>query len=575
MAHSSVPSLRSSPFIVNLKLTPLAGMTKSKKSSPEREEPSSRSAAKTVPAQKRRSDEREHIIQNVLVLMLLAISGYFLAHQIDLTTGDLGRHLKNGQIFVQDRLVPNTNLYSYTYPDYPFVNHHWASGVVFYLIERLLGFAGLSLAFIGLSMATLFIFLHIAIKYSSFFVAGPIALAVIPVLITRHEFRPETFSYFFCGLFLYILWGYKRRALHFSWLLLLPVFAVLWVNLHIYFFIGVVLVALLLFELALLSVLRKQPAMYSQAKGMAIVLVLTILATCVNPAGIWGALYPLFILREYEFPVIENYSIPAILSEGFQFHPLPYFFIVFALLCVSWLYAIIKQRASLSAGNFLLSLILSAMAWIAIRNFALFAYFTLPIAAVNLSGVQGSGQPGAGRGTRKLAASLGIISLALVLINPQFFVSSNRGRVGIALEADNRAAAEFVLTQSLQGPIFNNFDVAGYLIYHLFPEHRVFVDNRPEAYPGSFFRDVYFPLQIDEESWTRISEFYGFNLIFFNHRDRSFMGEQFIVRRVLDPLWAPVFVDKDVIILVRRYGPNQPTITKYELPKERILIRSQ
>ena len=62
-----------------------------------------------------------------------------------------------------------------------------------------------------------------------------------------------------------------------------------------------------------------------------------------------------------------------------------------------------------------------------------------------------------------------------------------------------------------------------------------------------------------------------FKVLFFNHRDRSSWGEQFMIRRLLDSAWAPVYFDKNVLILVRRNGPNQSAIAKYELPKERIL----
>ena len=168
-----------------------------------------------------------------------------------------------------------------------------------------------------------------------------------------------------------------------------------------------------------------------------------------------------------------------------------------------------------------------------------------------------------------------MIALVLIIIKPAYFVSGNRGRVGIGLEQANSAAAEFFRKEKIQGPIFNNFDVAGYLVYHLYPDHRVFVDNRPEAYPAVFFSEVYFPIQSDEAKWQDTSRHYGFNVIVFNYRERSARGEQFIIRRVLDPLWAPIYLDKDIIILARRDGPNQPVIARYELPKERVLERPQ
>ena len=132
-----------------------------------------------------------------ITVLLLSVYGFYLAHQFNLTVGDLGRHLKNGQLFIENGLIPKINLYSYAYPDYPFINHHWGSGVLFYLIQRLAGFSGLSVAFIVISMVTLLIFLNVATKYSSFAIAAPIAVIVLPVLITRYEVRPELFSYLF------------------------------------------------------------------------------------------------------------------------------------------------------------------------------------------------------------------------------------------------------------------------------------------------------------------------------------------------------------------------------------------
>src|SRR5262247_2615875 len=131
--------------------------------------------AKRRPAQKRvnapriaveQTQEKRQLLFRILVTaLLLLVYGFYLAHQANLTVGDLGRHLKNGQLFIQNGLISKVNLYSYAYPDYPFINHHWGSGVVFYVIERLGGFSGLSVAFIGISMVTFLIFINVASKY--------------------------------------------------------------------------------------------------------------------------------------------------------------------------------------------------------------------------------------------------------------------------------------------------------------------------------------------------------------------------------------------------------------------------
>ncbi len=300
------------------------------------------------------------------------------------------------------------------------------------------------------------------------------------------------------------------------------------------------------------------------------------LATWINPAGISGALYPLNILQEYEFSLIENKSVWSVYNDGIDFLPAIYFKVAFGMLFMSWLYLAIKKRSNFSLANFLLALVFSAMAWLAIRNFAIFGYFALPLAAVNFRGLTIIGENvNSIKSNLIVSAVLILVSVILILISPVYFLSSDRGPRGIGLEKGTGAAAAFFLGENLHGPIFNNYDVGSYLIYYLYPRHRVFVDNRPEAYPASFVRDIYIPIQVDEYKWENIRNAYDFNVVFFNHHDLSVWGQEFIIRRVLDPMWAPVYFDKDVLILLNRYGPNQSTIRKYELPKERVLEKSE
>ena len=509
-----------------------------------------------------------------MTVLILAVYAVLLTHPVNLTVGDLGRHLKNGELFVQNGLLAKVNLYSYAQPDYPFVNHHWGTGVIFYLIERSAGFLGLSLAFIAISVATLWLFLNLAAKLSSFPIAAISAVVCLPILITRHEIRPEAFTYLLSALFLQLLWRYKLREAGFRALLALPLLQIVWVNVHIYFFIGVILVGVFLFELLIASFTDGTPALRRRSKQLAGILLLVLLASCVNPAGISGALYPLFIMQGYEFPVLENYSVPAVLRSSFTFLPLTYFLIILGMLALSWFYAFAKDRARVSYANLLLSVMVVAMAWRSIRNFGLFAFFALPLTAANLKTFLAGKDAKSFWTSGTAATAIAAFATLLFVISPVYFLGGGRGAFGIGLKEGNQGAGEFILRENLRGPIFNNFDIGGYLAYYLYPRERVFVDNRPEAYPAAFFRNEYFPLLQSEDQWMRRSPELGFNVIVFNHRDRSAASEQFIVRRVLDPAWAPVFFDRDIIILVKRYGSNQATIEKHELSKEQVLAQS-
>lgn len=139
---------------------------------------------------------------------------------------------------------------------------------------------------------------------------------------------------------------------------------------------------------------------------------------------------------------------------------------------------------------------------------------------------------------------------------------------GIGLLPEINKSADFFKTQHIIGPIFSNYDIGGYLIFHLYPQEKVFIDNRPEAYPASFFQDEYIPMQNDEIIWDKELARWNFNAIYFARYDLTPWAQQFLITRITDPLWAPVFVDNYTIIFLRRNEKNTDIIKKYELPKD-------
>ncbi|PJE69283.1 hypothetical protein COU96_00565, partial [Candidatus Shapirobacteria bacterium CG10_big_fil_rev_8_21_14_0_10_38_14] len=67
-----------------------------------------------------------------IIFFLLGFLVIFLAyfHQLDDFDQDLGRHIKLGEIIWQTKKVPVMNLFSYTHPDFPTLDHHWGSQVI-------------------------------------------------------------------------------------------------------------------------------------------------------------------------------------------------------------------------------------------------------------------------------------------------------------------------------------------------------------------------------------------------------------------------------------------------------------
>lgn len=504
--------------------------------------------------------------QKISLLLLLIIFSFLLAQRINLTTADLGRHLKNGELFFKQSLIANTNLYSYTYPTHSFINHHWGSGAIFYLIQQLAGFAGLSLFFMALSLMTFLVFFKIAWQYSSFSKAFFISIILLPLMTARREIRPEVFSYLFSGLFFWLLYHYQHNKISARYLFFLPLAELLWVNLHLYFPLGLFLIAVFLLPNMTSFISKQQENRRRKIKKLGLLLTITSLVTLLNPNGLSGALYPLRIFDNFGYRLVENQSLFFI--EKISSYPAGiYFKIALVLVTISWIYSLIthwQQKSTFPLTKFLISLAFTILALKAIRNFSIFAYFSLPITAINFRHLKF--KKFAKHQNDLFVPAIIVLATVLVLINLSYW--QNQGNKGLGLQTNSFGPIAFFQKENLRGPIFNNYDIGSYLIYFLYPKEKVFVDNRPEAYPADFFNQIYVPLQENKAKWQEGENIYHFQTIFFYRHDLTPWAQGFLIRRVSDSAWAPVFVDENTIIFLKRNGPNQETIDKYELPPE-------
>ncbi len=508
------------------------------------------------------------IISIIVLVLLLTFYVFFLLHKADLTNADLGRHLKNGEMILKGNFkVLKTNFYSYTYPDFPFLNHHWLGGVIFYLVFQLGGFLVLHLFFISLSLITFLIFFQITKKESNIQIAIILSLLLIPLIAHRKEIRPEIFSYFFSALFFWILINWRNKNISYKFLFVLPFIEILWVNIHIYFFLGPAIVGAFLAEQVVLFFKKRK----NSIKLLGLVLLSTLIATLFNPFGINGLLRPLKIHENYGYRVLENQPVWELVKLNIKNPNFLLFEIVFLLLVLSFVLVWIKNKNKFSWVNLFLFVGLGAMAQIAIRNFTLFSLFALPILAINIKNSFDINQTSLR--FKNWIKFCGIIVFVFIIVNYYNFLNRPLYASGLGLAPKNNASAEFFKEQNISGPIFNNYDISGYLIYHLYSKQKVFVDNRPEAYPVKFFKDVFIPMQENDSVWEAQNKKYNFNVIFFSHRDYTPWGQEFLINRVQDDIWIPVFVDNYVIIFLKDNKLNKSIINKYKIPKNNFKIK--
>jgi len=499
------------------------------------------------------------------LLILVIWFSLFLFQKIDLVNSDLGRFIKNGKyIFKGNFQLLKTNFYSFTYPSYHFVNHHWATGPVFYLIWKIGGFFSLHLFAIILILIIFFIFFKAAESMSNFKVAFLLSIILIPLISYRKEVRPELFSYFFSAIFFFILWKNRKSSISPKWLFALPLVELFWVNLHIYFFLGISILGAFLLEKIILSIKEKK----WQANKLLFILALCVVAVLFNPSGTEGALYPFYIYNNYAYRVLEEQPVWFLEKLSIRNPSFILFKIIFAALILSFIAAFLKNKRKIPLVNVFLAIGFSFMALCAVRNFAIFAFFALPILANNVKIII-NGRRIISQDFESKIEFLWLCSIIVFVIFAFYssFLFRNKNIFGIGLMPGINRSAEFFKQQNIKGPIFNDYDIGGYLIYHLFPKKRVFVDNRPEVYPASFFQKVYIPMQEKETIWQKEQARYNFNAIFFARSDVTPWGQKFLIERVKDKNWIPVFVDKFAIIFLKNDKSNKSIIDKYQIPR--------
>ncbi len=500
------------------------------------------------------------VIKRLVVAVLLLWLGWHLAVPINLTVADVGRHIKNGELILNGtRDVLYKNFYSYSWGDYPFINHHWLFGVFCFIFWCLADFSGLSLVYILIQLAAFGFFLHRASRFSSFWIACVFGLLSFPLLTYRLEIRPEGISMLLCGLFWWLLSAYRYGQLKSShlkiWICLLQI---VWVNTHVFFIMGPVL-ALLSWGQARIEGQKEQAEIFKKT------LWLVLVSCLVNPSGLWGALVPLNIFKGFGYTLAENQSVFFMYKRFPQDTTYLYFLIALGIMIVPWIALLKREGVKKHVSMLILMIFLSAYAMKVVRLITPFGFFWIVFSSYGWGQwMQSWPAP-----LKNKLITLGLVAGLLVSATVRFNWHS---RPYLGLMPGANGSAEFFKTAGLQGRVFNNYDIGGYLIFHFVPQQKFFVDNRQEAFPQKFFREVYIPMQQDNAVWQKTDAQYGFNVIFFDRHDLTPWGQEFLIHRISDPLWAPVFVDGYTIIFLKRNSQNANLIRRYELPSSMFAV---
>jgi len=494
--------------------------------------------------------------QPAIIILILFWLGWHLAAPIDLVRSDLGRHIKNGELILHgDWNVLYKNYYSYTYPEYPFFNYHWLFGVFCYAVWHYFGFTGLSLIYLLLELLAFYAFFCCCRRYTSFVSSCAFGLLSFPLIAFRNEIRPEGISYLFCGLYWWMLDAYQQKRIKLHHLTIgLSVLQIIWVNTHIFFMLGPILTAIFWWQAQIKK--EKQQANVLQK------LFFLLTGMClINPFGInvfwlpfdaWG--------KASAFPIIESLSVWCVLNEKIlAFTPVLLYFLAASVMLNAALFFLIK-REGFKKFIFIgaMTLILSFAAIKVMRMIGLFGYFWMFLSTYFYSMLV---QAETAKFKKNIETVLLVIGI-IVSASGNLYLNQKHA---LGIIPGSNVAGEFFKREKISGAIFNNYGIGGYLIFHLSPQHQLFIDNRGEAaFPEDFINKTYVQMQWNDAFWHQLDQKYHFNAIFCSPEHSSWAAK-FIANRLADHDWALVFQSEEVRIFLKRNAQNAPIISRNEI----------
>lgn len=507
----------------------------------------------------------------ILVFVLIfAFYASLLLHKIALPAADdLPRQIKIGESVLAGNFdILYKNIYAYTEPEHAFYNHHWLAGVIFYLIHSVVGWGGLVIFKTAVLLTAFVLVFLTATKKADFWLVAALSIPAILLLRERTGLRPEVFSYLFVAIYFYLLadWNLHPSSRRIWWLLPLQL---LWVNIHVFFSIGIMMAAGFLAEKILLTP-RREIFRDQFLRKAAMLVVSLILISLVNPRGVEGVVYR--YRSDFPIPISENLSQAEFvqIESYWEDISVALYKPLVGVLAVSFL---VGWRGRRRPYFYLFgSLATALLAFLILRGMYLFGVIFLLAASANFNDLFTRSRQYLQRGVPRLARTLGVtsaVSLVVVLgllIWPGWPALSKYRERGIGLVPWSEGSAKFFLENNLTGPILNDPDIGSYLIYYLYPHERVFSDNRfADAYSTPFIRDTYLPMLADEEAWRATLAAHNFNVIWLYQYDAAPHMRDFMWRRLRDPEWSLVYVDTFAMLLVRNTPANQTIIDQYKI----------
>jgi hypothetical protein len=463
----------------------------------------------------------------VFLGLLFSLSCGVLASRL-LGDAGIGWHIRNGQLMLQTHAITRVDPFSSTMSGQPWYAWEWLYDLLIAGVHHWAGLNGVVFLTALVVAATFALTLRLAVARGGDLPLTIVLLALAIGSSAIHLFaRPHVFSWLFVVVWFQALdsWEIAPDAAKNRRLLWLPVLMVLWVNVHGGFITGFVLLGIyLVSEFPQLLSASSRSARAPRIKNLAGVTLLSLLATFVNPYGyklhahIYRYLTDRFLMNH-----IEEFRSP-------NFHDLaPQCFVVLLIITVIAL-ATAREKPRLSQ---LLTMIFAAGSGLyAARNLPVSSLLlTLTVAPIlSRAAAEAKNESETAAWLRGLLARceafgsrMGQMEVSLrghfwPLAGVAFglWICLHDGKLGSSQIGSSQImdahfpakrfpvqAVDLLVRRESSEPVFCPDYWGGYLIYRLYPQTKVVVDDRHDLYGSQFLKQYLKVTQVEPE-WEQV-----------------------------------------------------------------------
>jgi tetratricopeptide (TPR) repeat protein len=479
---------------------------------------------------------------------------------------DIWWHLKTGEWILHNHSIPHTDPFSYTFAGHDWLDFEWLFQVIIYPIYSTLGPSGL-IVFKTLVIAVLVFFLYKNIHLLSGGKGWIVAFFLVVglnVMSQRFMVRPQIVFLLLLCLYFYILNLYSIKGK--NYLYLLPILQILWVNIHGSFLLGIELILIYIssYFISLVWSQRNDLKPVFKDQKLRALMISTLSVILVSFASPYG--YRIFTLP---FVMAADQESMKYIVEWFSFAPtsllifLPNFTLWFKGLFIIGVFSFFLRIENLKKiEHVLIFTLFSYMAFSSLRFFGAWGVVMCPIIAFNIAQFFSSAVY-----KKKMIQYIRWVP-AVIVIFLSFYVLWSSGeyrRIGFGLAKEHypSGTVKFIADHGLEGNIFNYYDYGGYLIWHLYPQLKVFIDGRtPTIYDKDFFWAFRQGLYQNENTWKRLIEEYSIDMVLIKD-DRMQEYMMFIKRLDDDPDWSLVAFDEVSLLFLKDIPKFRSTIKEY------------